>query len=44
MTTHYSMGEIAKLISYANRVCGEERHNSDTIVFPEKRNRHVVGG
>jgi integrase len=39
MTTHYSMAELAKLIAYANRVCEGERHNSDTIVFLEKRNR-----
>lgn len=42
VTTHYSMAEIAKLIAYSNRVCKDERHSSDTIVFLEKRNRQAV--
>ncbi len=41
ITTHYSMAEIAKLIAYSNRICREDCHKSDTIVFPEKRNRQA---
>ena len=41
ITTHYSMAEIAKLIAYSNRVCREDCHKSDTIVFLEKRNRQA---
>jgi len=41
VTTHYFMAEIAKLIAYSNRVCGDERHKSDTIVFLEKRTRQA---
>ena len=41
ITTHYSMAEIAKLITYSNRVCREDCHKSDTIVFLEKRNRQA---
>jgi integrase len=41
VTTHYSMAEIAKLIAYSNRVCREDCHDSDTIVFLEKRNRQA---
>lgn len=41
---HYSAPEIAKLIEYSNRVCGDERHNSDTIIFLEKKNRRATGG
>jgi integrase len=37
MTTHYSMAEIAKVIAYSNRVCRDERHGSDTIVFLGKK-------
>jgi integrase len=45
ITTHYSAAEIAKLIEYSNRVCQEEGcHNSDTVVFLEKRNRQRTGG
>ena len=44
VTTHYSAGEIAKLIEYANRLCREARRDSDTIVFLEKKNRRAVGG
>ncbi|WP_052316097.1 tyrosine-type recombinase/integrase [Desulfomonile tiedjei] len=43
ITTHYSMAEITKLIAYANRVCDDERHKSDTIVFLEKRKRQANG-
>jgi integrase len=42
ITTHYSAAEIAKLIAYSNRVCRDDRHSSDTIVFLEKRNRQAV--
>jgi integrase len=48
MTTHYSAAEISKLIDYSNRVCREGCHNSDTIVFLEKKNHREpstqVGG
>jgi len=44
ITTHYSEAEIARLIEYSNRVCRDDRHNYDTIVFLEKRNRQGSGG
>jgi len=44
MTTHYSAPEIAKLLAYANRVCGDECHKSDTIVFLEKKAAKNRGG
>jgi integrase len=44
MTTHYSAPEIAKLIAYANRVCGDDPHKTPTVVFLEKRNRRATGG
>ncbi len=40
VTTYYSEAEILKLIEYSNRVCRDDRHKSDTIVFLEKKNRH----
>jgi integrase len=43
MTTHYSAPEIAKLIAYSNRVCGDECHKSDTIIFLEKKTA-LLGG
>lgn len=39
MTTHYSESEILKLIEYSHRVCRDDEHKSDTIVFLEKKNR-----
>ncbi len=44
MTTHYSMAEIATLISFSNRVCSDERHKTDTVVYLEKKNRRATGG
>jgi integrase len=48
ITSYYSAAEIAKLVAYSNRVCRDERRNSDTIVFLEKKNRREkvtqVGG
>ncbi len=44
MTTHYSMAEIANLISFSNRVCSDERHKTDTVVYLEKKNRRATGG
>jgi hypothetical protein len=44
MTTHYSKPEIANLISLSNRVCSDERHKTDTVIYLEKKNRRATGG
>jgi integrase len=42
ITTHYPAAEISKLIAYSNRVCRDEKHNSDAVVFLEKKIRQSV--
>ncbi len=44
MTTHYSMAEIANLISFSNKVCSDERHKTDTVIYLEQKNRRATGG
>lgn len=41
MTTHHSIGEIPA-INHSNRVCGEERHDTGTLVLPETNNRFIA--